>query len=440
MGVPIIRSIHMPKFVLPTSLQSDVYELHSIADKFFLQKETGLYYSVIDPHDPGKINLPRKDEIESDIPNSNGWTTPIEDSNLLSSGFLPALITRYTVAQKRHHADAARSVYRGLMQLRRISKSPGFIPRGVLPDGVTYYRDASLDHESYWIVAMWHYYRSPIASVPERSEIRKAVDAFLSTVEKHQWRLVREDGKTTSWGHLVDGPTVLRAKVATLMFLAVAWDVTEDPRWYKKYLFFRDSHSATCVNNWSVDEMAGEASWVSSQTASLVDVLYTLEHDGSVKEFLSNVLQEISRSAAISMGAYEEYEPERAWSDFRFRTRTFLIPLCSLTAMSLCPDASTISVNIALSKAVVHKYDFLRDAKQLVLLTQPIQYYWRLVSRGLASYDPDIDVTYNVEIEGIPTGTPFQRHHIDWYDSLSHTYKGLPPIPDCPISQHHFVR
>ena len=426
-----------------TPLQSIAQHAQLIIDRFFLQPETGLYYSFVDPYDPEQVNLPTVDEIENNVPNSNGWATPIEDCNLLSSGYLPSLLDRYTVTRDPSHAKAARRVVTGLLKLQELSTYDGFVPRGVLPDGITHYRDASVDHESYWVMALWHYFRSPVADAAEKARILEALSRFAEATEEHDWNLLREDGRVTSWGRLVKNPNVPRAKAVVLMLLAVAFEVTGNPHWYQQYLYFRDTHEGTRLSEWDVEQLATEASWVSAQTASILSVLLELEREEKAAEFYSRVLVRVSESAVDQMTSFVEYETDRGWRECEFRTRTLSIPLSALAALCLCPDDAMIVESSELTHSVLYHYDLDRDAKQLGLFTAPALFYWRLAARGLVSYDPRLvpgqHEASEVALFGIPSDVPFQRHSIGWYNSFERRYFGLPQQPGKPESQHFFV-
>ena len=420
-------------------LQTIANDIHAILWTHFRQPETGLLYTVIDPYEVGRINLPTPDEIDADIPNSNGWTTPIEDCNLVSSAYLLTMLTRYGVTKAPEHAEQARQLYRGLIHLWRVSCAPGFVPRGVLPDGKTHYRDVSIDHMSFWIMAVWHYYRSSLASPQERAEIRRAVTGVVVATEKQGWRLCREDGRLTAWGHLLGEEGVARAKVVLLMLLAVAYDVTDDDGWYRQYLYFRDECEDTRLAAWHRSELAGEVAWVSAQTAQLLDTLLDLETEERAERIYRTTLEGIARRTAEQMEAYRDYDPERAWRDCRFRTRTFGAVLRGLSGLSRCPDAGILVEQRPLAEAVIRHYDLRRDAKCAADLVGIVGYYWALASRGMLLYRPELEAEGNPSIVGIPDEVPYQSHHIPWYDAISRVYKGLPQRDESPESQHHFV-
>lgn len=420
-------------------LQTIANDIHAILWTHFRQPETGLLYTFIDPYEVGRINLPAPDEIDRDIPNSNGWTTPIEDCNLVASALLPAMLQRYEVTRAPEHAQQARQLYAGLMHLWRISASPGFVPRGVLPDGTTHYRDVSVDHMSFWIMTVWHYYRSPLASPRERAEMRRAVAGVVLAAEMQGWRLCREDGRLTAWGHLLGKDSVPRAKVVLLMLLAVAHDITEDDHWHRQYLHFRDGCEHTRLDSWQRSELSGEVAWVSAQAAELLDTLLDLEVEESAARIYRTELEAIARGSAAQMAACRDYEPERAWQDCRFRTRTFVAVLRGLGGLSRCPDPGILAEHQPLAEAAIGHYDLRRDAKCAADLVGIVRYYWTLAARGLIPYRPELEAEGDPTITGIPDGVPYQSHHIPWYDALSRTYSGLPQRPEHPESQHCFV-
>ncbi|MFB6219344.1 MAG: hypothetical protein ABEH77_09280, partial [Halobacteriaceae archaeon] len=101
----------------------------------FRQPGTGLLYTYIDPYEAGRVNLPTPAQVAADVPNANGWTTPIEDSALATARYLDTLLAQYAVTREPAVADRARRAAEGLLGLWERSDRGSFVPRGVLPDG-----------------------------------------------------------------------------------------------------------------------------------------------------------------------------------------------------------------------------------------------------------------------------------------------------------------
>lgn len=406
---------------------------HAILMKEYRQPETGLLYMYIDPHECGRINMPSKQQVEKCIPNSNGWATPIENSNYAASQYLHTLIARYHVTRKPEHADEVRKLYEGLMLLRRVSTSPTFVPRGVLADCKTHYIDVSVDHVSYWIMAMWSYYRSDIATVEERREIRKELLAMARGTEQNGWKFCREDGKLSYWSDLLT-LDVPRTRLVLLMLLGVVYDMTEDPHWHECYVKFRDGKTSESLLN-----VIDEYTWISSQTAWLLETLLKIEHDENYATSYRKALRGIALSCVRQIRRYPEYDAQRAWRDFQFRADTHRDVMFGLVGLALCPDADVIIEHRELADQAIRHYNYRRDAKIVDSVDSIPRYYWLLAERGLLPYDAVMDVPGDPRIEPIPAEFNYPYNYGHWIDTLTKEYVGHAPDEDVPLTQFEYV-
>ncbi|MEI7818350.1 MAG: hypothetical protein WCI45_14285, partial [Desulfuromonadales bacterium] len=383
------------------SIQSIAQQNYAMIRKNFYQPETGLFLMYTDAYEPGRINLPTKEQVDSDIPNSNGFSTPIENSNYASSQILDTLLYRYHVTRKVEHAEEARSIYRGLRHLYSVSKSPSFVPRGVLPDGVTHYKDVSIDHISFWLMAMWHYYRSPLSSHAERLDLRNVFASFAGDAERHGWTFRREDGLITFWANLED-PTVPRAPLVFMFLLLAAYDSTGDTHWRDCYLAILNRNNRQIIQQLSGELISSEVSWVSSQSIWLLDCLSQLEDDSDIKEVYRRNMIKIAENSPSQMEAHVKFEWNRACVDFDFRSLTHRNCLFGLISAAMCPDASVMQKCTELAEKVIRHYNYRRDAKIIDLLDSVVRYYWVMASRGMLPYDPSLDVPEDGTQTGIP--------------------------------------
>lgn len=406
---------------------------HAILMKEYRQPETGLLYMYIDPHECGRINMPTKEQVEKCIPNSNGFATPIENSNYASSQYLHTLVARHHVTQKPEHAQEVRKLYQGLMLLRKVSSSPTFIPRGVLADGTTHYVDVSVDHMSYWIMGMWSYYRSTIATVEERKEIRKELHALAQGTQDNGWKFCREDGKLSYWSELLT-PRVPRTRLVLLMLLGVVYDMTEDSHWYKCYEEIRGEQTLEILQS-----VVDEYTWISSQTAWLLDTLLKFEQDPKYLDAYRNALKGIAESSVKQIRRYEEYDAKRAWTDFQFRSDTYRDVMFGLVGLALCPDASYVTKHHDLALKAVQHYNFHRDGKIVDMVDSIPRYYWLLAQRGLVSYDQAKDQMGDGHIEAIPAEFNYPYNYGHWFDTLTKEYVGHAPDEDVPLTQFEYV-
>jgi hypothetical protein len=409
----------------PLSIQTIAQQNHAMMRRNFLQPETGLFYMYADAYEPGRINLPTKEQVESDVPNSNGYSTPLENMNYASSQFLDTLLYRYEITRKSEHAEEARSIYKGLRHLYAVSKSPSFVPRGVLPDGVTHYRDASIDQISFWLMAMWRYYRSPLSTYAERRDLRNVFATFAGAAEKNHWTFRREDGLITFWAN-IDDTSVPRAPLVFMFLVLAAYDCIGDDHWHDCYLQIVNRNNRQVLEYLRGPRLSSEPSWVSSQSMWLLDCLCRLDDDPEMQEAYRRNMIQIAEQSRSQMEAYAQFDWRRACIDWKFRSLTHRNCLFALISVALCPDAAAMQPYTGLAEKVIRHYNYRRDAKIVDLLDPVIRYYWIMVSRGALPYDPALDLAEDGTQTGIPPDVPYYRFdpaRALWYDPLKRQYK-----------------
>jgi hypothetical protein len=415
------------------SLQTVSNHAHAILMENFRQPETGLLYMYIDPHEVGRINMPTREQVEACIPNSNGFATPIENSNYATSQYVHTLIARQQVTQKPEHAKEVRQFFNGLMLLRKVSSSPTFVPRGVLGDRQTHYVDVSVDHMSFWIMGMWSYYRCSIATVEERQTIREELLELAKGTQANDWKFCREDGKLSYWSDLLT-PRVPRTRLVLLMLLGVVYDMTEDKHWRQCYEDIRGTETAKVLN-----DVINEYTWISSQTAWLLDTLLKLEKDPQYTKLYRQALIGIAQSSVEQLKRFKEYDAQRAWVDFTFRGETYRDVMFGLVGLALCPDAQYIAEHRDLAEQAIRHYNHRRDAKIVDSLDSIPRYYWLLAQRGLLPYDAAMDLAGDGTIYPIPAEQNYPYNFGHWFNSLTREYTGHAPDEDVPQTQFEYV-
>src|SRR5690606_18008696 len=126
-------------------------------------------------------HLPTVAEIAAEFPNPCGWHTGMEDGALNTGAYLATLVYRYDVTGVEKDAEEARKAFGGLLHLATVSTEKGFLPRAVLPDGVTYYPNSSVDQYTMFLFGIWVYYKSTIATQAEKQSI---ADVITSIAER----------------------------------------------------------------------------------------------------------------------------------------------------------------------------------------------------------------------------------------------------------------
>ncbi len=412
--------------------------LHLLIDRYFLQPETGLYYTYIDPYEVGRINLPSRRQIDNDVPNSNGWCTPIEDSCMYGSRLLIAEIDRYSVAACEATAGRARRLFEGLMLLSEASSVPGFIPRGVLPDGQTHYRDSSIDQQSHWITALWRYRRSPIASPVECGRIDRTIEAYATAVYEAGWRLEREDGRLTSWGDLLSGDPP-RGPFCAMLIAAIASDITGLSEWRDRYRRLRDDKRRSTAARLADGALFENPPWVTSQTTVVLDALRRLESDRTWRRRYAAALSRISRDAADLIRNRESYSIGRGRTDLSHRLDTFRNIVTGAVCVSYDPGAASALRGAPVCIRALLSLPYHSEAKELALIEPVITFQAKAAERRILDVSEPAPPDIGVGVDPIPPGEQVRFHTIGWYDAGCRTYNGLPSRPGVPESQHRFV-
>lgn len=401
------------------TVQRVAVDCQAILRAQFRQPETGLLYTYVDAYEAGRVNLPTPEQVAADVPNANGWTTPIEDSTLATARYVDTLLAQYAVTRDRAAADRARRAVEGLVALWERSERDSFVPRGVLPGGA-YYRETSIDQLSLWLLALWRFHRSPVATPADRARLERVVGAFVTSLERDGWAFRREDGAVTSWGDLLGEGSPPRSRLVLLAVLAAAYDLTGSDRWRERYREFHGTDPLGGVR----DELGAKPPWVTAQTAWLVDALLAIEAPGTDRERLRTLSRDLADAALEYLGAHERYEPRRAWRDHAFRVETYHNVVHGLTVLALCHDAAPLADNRKLARRALDSYDFRRDAKEVDLLEPVARFYWRSAARGLLPYHHDVRET-TVSVKNTPKSVPYRLHSKDWFDPRTREYSRL---------------
>lgn len=166
-----------------------------------------------------------------------GYGAGLEDVAYKNGILLFALCDAYEATGHEYFAHLARRTLKGLLFMSTVSPTPGFVPRGPHPnDYQAYYKDSSIDQHTLYLVGLWRYHRSSLATAEDRKSIAKVVHDVVARMEANQWVIKAEDNTTDAHagGNLLklDQPTLV---VGLFLMLTVAHDVTGDAHWKEIY-------------------------------------------------------------------------------------------------------------------------------------------------------------------------------------------------------------
>jgi len=294
-----------------------------------------------------------------------GEGDPLEDCSLYGGFYLACLVDAYAATREERFVAEARRIFEGLRLNATASGIPGFLARGVAEDG-TYRGEPSVDQYTGFMYGCWRYFHSPLSGRTEREDIRRFFTDILSRLEANAWKITREDGTVTKFGHL-DALRPTRAE-RLLAFLRAGYEVTGDGHWLENYRQVLAARLHHCRN------YTGTPSWVGIQSQVSLQMLIALEDDPEVgKAFVEGAcnLAEVCRP---QMEALHQVPPGTAkQAPFPFYrsplfTETIRNPLEAVTVLLLTEEQ-------AFRREATATLDEIRERLDLKLLS----FAWALV-------------------------------------------------------------
>lgn len=204
------------------ALQNKVDELHRHIMTHFYHPRVNLIYDYIPPVQQGTRweHLPTVEEIANEFPNPCGWHTGMEDCALNTGAYLATLVYKYEVTGLEDHAEDARKMFKGLLHLATVSSEKGFLPRAVLPDGVTYYPNSSVDQYTMFLFGMWVYYRSTIVTNEEKQSIAKVIKAIAERTVRDNYEILSSKGQIAQYCDIGAISTDRASRLLSLLMFA----------------------------------------------------------------------------------------------------------------------------------------------------------------------------------------------------------------------------
>jgi hypothetical protein len=181
----------------------------------------------------GEVIYPTAEHCQLSQPNGMSWSTPIEDGPFFGGIFLDGLCNRWIAKQDEESAAAAREIASGLMALADLSPTPGFVPRGIAADGVSFYPASSEDQVFPWFYGLWCYLRSDLPAEEECLRIEKKLRETVIALEGHQWQV---PCATAEFGYRGSYIRSNAHDAARLLFLLRAMHrLTGEDKWLREY-------------------------------------------------------------------------------------------------------------------------------------------------------------------------------------------------------------
>ncbi|MBN2309999.1 MAG: hypothetical protein JXR94_13585 [Candidatus Hydrogenedentes bacterium] len=205
----------------------------------FFDETTGMPYDC--PRGAVLEALPTPEQVADDVPNRCGWMAGFEDCALNLGYITPYLIRYAEFTGEAAWRDAALHCADALLHLMAASPTRGFLPRGVLPDGATHYRNSSADQYTMAFHALRHLVAWPEAGEERCEAARQFAVATMDLLERHDWNIPTEDGHE-AW---VSETGSFQADRGTrlLQFALTTYAITNDNHRLTAYRGLRDAQN-----------------------------------------------------------------------------------------------------------------------------------------------------------------------------------------------------
>lgn len=290
--------------------------------------EHGILLDVTDLD--GTVNYPTPDECRDGKPNALGWWSPIENGAMFNGLYMDAAILRWQQTRSPDDAAKARRLMLGLLKLNSLSDVKGFVGRGVSTDGRAHYAMGSNDQTLPWLVGLWRYWQSDLATPDEKTRIARHLIETVTEIERLQWRMPAEAPFGTRGSfegfHFDEAARML----FTLKLMHV---LTANEKWLTLYRSELDRRGGEKQRTKLEICEAGMAffyakthNWTSCTAVSALRGLWELETDERLKRLYAHGLVASARLAAESLPLADRFDPQDR-SEFRQDWRASMLPL-----------------------------------------------------------------------------------------------------------------
>ncbi len=301
----------LPAFVKAVDPAVAVEQAHQeIWRRFIDQHGVMIDFTDLD----GSINLPTPEECREGKPNALGWFQPIENGAMFNGLYMEAVLNRWRQTKRDDDAEKARRLMEGLLLLNSISDVKGFVGRGVSTDGKSHYPMGSNDQTGPWIIGLWRYWESGLATDVERERIKKHLIETITAIEALDWRMPAEPPfgiRGTFQGfHFEEASRLL----FTIKLMSV---LTGEVKWQTMYA--EEGQKRDAESGLTKLEICGGGmkyfyakthNWTSCVAVAALRGLWELESDPGLKDVYGSGLKASAILAAESLPLAGRFDPD----------------------------------------------------------------------------------------------------------------------------------
>jgi len=263
--------------------------------------KTNLFYDHLYSHEKhGNISgLPTIEQIKSQIPNPNGWSTGMEDSVICGSMMLDC-------ATAKGEKDNIKRIVDGLILCATCSREKGFIARSVSPiDNKTHYSNSSRDQYTHFIYSLTRFYFSSFCDDEQKRKIKEifadVADRMTRCVNaENDYEFLREDNKKglcfKMWGE-IGKHEYLRLP----MFYLAAFVVSKNEKYKNLYLKYRDE---AIEKSFGIDYENEQTAYPVLQMQYSLKYIYDFDNDSNVKSKCKELMKSASDTFSKKVKEY----------------------------------------------------------------------------------------------------------------------------------------
>lgn len=279
--------------------------------RFVDQYDVILDYTALD----GTYPRPTPEDCRELKPSALSWGVPNEDGPMFNGLYLDALCNRWKATQDEAVRAKARRIVGGLMRLATVSKTPGFIGRGLATDGKTTYPMGSNDQTSPWLYGIWRYLEDGLASPEEKKTLTAKFIEIVKVLDQEGWKMPTDGPPSPHRGDFTK-PTWEGAP--RLLFVMKAMHhFTGDAQWQERYLAAAEEKVGKgqrkrieiCRIGLVFDPGQGPRhSWTGSAGVVCLRALWEMEKDPALKAAYAEGLRSSAELSAKSLTLIEKFD------------------------------------------------------------------------------------------------------------------------------------
>lgn len=369
----------------------------------------------------GSVNYPTPEECRDGKPNALGWWTPIENGAMFNGLYMDAMVLRWQHSKSEVDAAKARRLMEGLLLLNSISSVKGFVGRGVSTDGKAHYAMGSNDQTLPWLVGLWRYRQSGIATAEELTRIDRHLTETIEEIMRRGWKMPAEppfNTRGTFDGFHFD-------EVARMLLsLKLMHSVTREEKWHTLYLAELQKRSPeknrtkleVCEAGMSF-YYAKTHNWTSCTAVSALRGLWELETDSSIKDRYRSGLVASAKLAAESLPLAMQFDPKDN-SVFQQDWRATMLPLWT--------TQQTEHESVALAERQLREFvkTSPRRQKETAFIREPASAAW------IVTLCPDLDVVkqHSTAIEQVISRYDYSRLYYSTFFWVEGAWWRLKPV------------